>query len=189
LLYCQIVDYHSWLGVHVGSELLRPLIVVSALWFAFEVWTRRNVLGTKGIIDASTFTVLGCATLILSRFYAITIFHVVAYHVVFWGFYPLIKLWDLRDGPSTLRYIGLNVLALACVTTITPISNFPWHLDQQGLDKLMIFTSIMHIMISFGSSRAQPEWIWRIFLPRPIGRVAPIMVASADDRELVAASK
>jgi hypothetical protein len=44
-------------------------------------------------------------------------------------------------------------------------------------------------MISFGSSRAQPEWIWSIFLTGPIGPVAPVMVARADDRELAAASK
>jgi hypothetical protein len=167
LLYCQMARFHHWHGIHFGSEILLPLATLSGFWFGFELWKRRRYLGWRGICNASVFELLGVTAVVIGSQYPITIWQLIAYHFIAWGFYPLVKMWDRHRPSAAVKYVLLNVITLAGVTLITPAGGLPWHLNQTVVDQLTVFFAILHIMISFATSRAQPEWIWRIFQPLP----------------------
>ena len=108
---------------------------------------------------------LSVAAIAIGHFHSISVWHIVLYHITFWGLYPLYKMYDRANIQPAQRYVFLNVTLLVVAWLISPLSFLPWHMSEEFMRAQFIFTSFFHIMTSFALSRAQPEWIWRIFQP------------------------
>lgn len=151
----------------MNHTLLFIGVAVACVVFLAVLLRMGRALTVSQWVDCCIFEAVGLALLAVSFYYRINVFHVVLYHCVFWGVYPLQKL-ARQGGMEVGRYLGLNLITIFAGFLISPLSF--WHalrLSNAHWDAMFQLTTTAHIMMAFGISTAHPAWITRWFQGRP----------------------
>ncbi|HWB58508.1 MAG TPA: hypothetical protein VG733_03410 [Chthoniobacteraceae bacterium] len=147
-------------------------VAVACGVFLFALARVGKMLAPSQWVDCCVFEIVGIVLLAVSFYYRINVYHVVLYHCIFWGVYPLQKMARQKSG-ETGRYIGLNIAAVLIAFVFSPRSFVhPLRIPGVGWDALFRFASTTHILMSLGLSTAHPAWITRWFLGRQRQAVA-----------------
>lgn len=114
---------------------------------------------------------LGAAALTF-WFGPLTFDHVLIYHFLFWGMYPVQKL----SGQGRLApYLALNAGLLTLFALFTPLGPHWGELSLAQLNWATRIGAYFHILSSFALSRAHPAWI-RAWFFAPERNPAPLLL-------------
>jgi hypothetical protein len=138
---------------------------VSACVFAYQLLRMKNSLTRGQIIQAFVFEALGLALVILGHFHPIYVFSFIYYHIIFWILYPSWKMIEFRQFRPLSIFLTSNIVVCGLFMLISPFSRQPIHLNWSQWGMLFNGGALVHIIMSFGITTAQPGWITRIFHP------------------------
>jgi hypothetical protein len=164
--------YFAILGQGAATDVLiyspsvtTPWLAVGAVLFLAALIGIRSVLTPRLLLSACTLELLAVAAIVIGQHSKITIWHIVMYHITMWGLYPLYKMWKPGNLRPACNYVGLTVALLVVSWLTSSLSILPWHMTKVFMREQFFLLSLFHIMSSVFLSKAQPEWIWRIFQP------------------------
>jgi hypothetical protein len=149
----------------VNQQFLFGGLAVSYGVFFYNLHRLGRSMKTSALVDNCIFEIIGLFLIGASFFFGFILLHLVFYHVVFWGLYPIPKMWRQRTG-EIWRYVGMNAVLTLFFLLLSPLGFgglYGAHLiflRQFGL------WSFIHITASFALSNAHPNWITRWFDPR-----------------------
>jgi|GEM_PF-2482423 len=156
----------------INHMFLFASVAVTCVLFLVALTRVRQVVEPSRILDCVIFEVVGLALLAVSFYRPINVFHVVLYHCVFWGVYPLQKM--ARQGAGEVgRYLGQNAVSIGAAFLVSPLAFVAVHFSDANWDAFFRFSSWLHIMMAFGLSTAHPAWITRLFQAGPPAGSAP----------------
>jgi hypothetical protein len=165
LLYFATVRHYPELQF-MNHTLLFAGVAVACIVFLVVLLRVGKTLSASQVVDCCIFEVVGLALLAVSFYHRINVYHVVLYHCVFWGVYPLQKMAQQGAG-EVKRYVGFNIAAITAGFLISPLSFvYATRLSEMHWDAAFRMTSIVHIMMAFGLSTAHPAWITKWFQGR-----------------------
>jgi hypothetical protein len=181
VIYAKVLGLHQFGDVVVGDNLILSGLAISLTCFLFSLYKWYRLHGIIRTIDACCVEVIGLAALLISKQTSVSFLHIILYHVIFWALYPLVDMYRARNTSGALAYLKANVGAVTALILVGPLSVPWWHLSDSQLYQLFLLASFVHIASSYMLSRAQPEWIWKLFLPLPTAAptVVPPQVAVA----------
>ncbi len=177
LLYCQFVDLTQFCPIYISNQVMAGVTVVAIIWFVFNWLALVPIMVKKHLIDACSVELGGIVLLFLMGPGRITFYQVVLYHFALWAMYPLVGYWKTKSFNRVRSYIFVNVAVFSGAVLLSPQSPLPWHFSLDAWYKLFYAFSFFHIITSFGLSRAQPEWMCRLFLPasNTVATVPPVV--------------
>ena len=156
----------------MNHAFLFASVAVTCVLFLYALTRVRQVVEPSRILDCVVFEVVGLALLAVSFYRPINVFHVVLYHCVFWGVYPLQKM--ARQGAGEVwRYLGQNAVTMGAAFLVSPLAFMAVHFSDANWDAFFRVSSWLHIMTAFGLSTAHPAWITRLFQTAPRAGNAP----------------
>jgi hypothetical protein len=170
LLYFEISRVHKFFGFALNEAWMDKALLAALAWFGVNAIQLAARTGLRATVNTTMFEILGIAGWCISMVYPTSIWHVVAYHIVFWTYYPLERMARTRGAGGAARFVGLHAAVFAAVLSMHPILNLPWHLSKATMWQAMLYTTFLHIMLTFATSKAHPDWIVRIFQPRVAAR-------------------
>jgi hypothetical protein len=167
VLYMQILNTPQLMGWYWLEENMTPLIWLSTCVFIVCLLRVQRLIGWKRTFDACCFEAIAFVVLYSTRFVPVNFFSVVLYHFVFWAAYPLSNFMAQKNSGATRSYVLTNIAVMAALALVAPFSPLPWRIDADVWSQAFLIGSFLHITSSLAVSRAQPDWIWRLFLPIP----------------------
>jgi len=165
LLYCQFVSLMQFCPIYISNQVIAGVTVVAIIWFIFNWLALVPLMSKKYLIDACSGELGGIILVLLAGPGQITFYQVVLYHFALWAMYPLAGYWKTKSVDRIGSYLLVNVAVFSGAILLSPQSPLPWHFSLDAWYKLFYGFSFFHIITSFGLSRAQPEWLCRLFLP------------------------
>ncbi|MAB80828.1 MAG: hypothetical protein CMJ89_15880 [Planctomycetes bacterium] len=161
-VYFTIVRHHNHM-TWIADELLFAGLAASSLAYVYLLICEQPSI-TRALRTAS-FQLIGLAMVAVSFFADIEFLMIVLYHVVFWIFYPLMKI--SKAGASAItRYLVATFGITAIFLLISPLSALPFSLTAEAFNHQLVVWAFVHITLSLPLSTAHPEWIVRWFRPR-----------------------
>jgi hypothetical protein len=128
--------YFGWLAMLKGTEVWRDASY-ELVAVGFAVWSGLN--------------------------YSLILDHVLVYHFLFWGMYPMARL---RRQGRLLVYLGWTFGLFGLGLLFTPIGPHWGGLDDAGLSYVSRLTAFFHFFSSAALSRSHPAWVQRWFFAR-----------------------
>lgn len=177
LHHSQELDTFIWAGY-----------AVSACVFAYQLLRIKSSLTRGQIIQACVFEALGLALVILGRFHPIYVTSFIYYHIIFWILYPSWKMIEFKQIKPLAIFLSSNIVLCVLFMMVSPFGRQPIHLNFAQWGMLFSGGALVHIIMSFGMTTAQPGWITRIFHPgfsRKDDSASPLLVAAPVVREKV----
>ncbi len=150
---------------HLVTNFIWTGYAVSGCVFVYQLLRMKNSLSRQQILQAGIFETLGLALVILGRFHPISVVSFIYYHILFWILYPSYKMIQHRQIKPLTIFLASNIGLALLFMMISPFSRLPFHLNFTQWFMLFNGGALVHIIMSFGITTAQPAWITRIYHP------------------------
>lgn len=151
------LNYEPVLWVLLVSSAIVWLRALAPLWPSLNSAQR---------LDQVMLELILLALLPIAHFYPLSLVQVVCYHVVFWGFYPLLMLVGRQQLRPLMVYLALTIITIGGFLAISPVGISGWKVSPSLFYSQFIIWSWLHITLAFATSSAHPQWITRWFAPR-----------------------
>lgn len=165
-LYAVLLRYTPTLML-IDPNILFVGLGISYLAFFFFLFRLRNQLSREELINNSCMEILGLALIPLADYASLSIFHIAFYHFVSWCLIPL-QMIARQGKKSVFNYLGVTLLVTGGIFFLTPIGLDSLAFSKEFMGFQFVLWSFIHITISFGLSKAHPQWITKWFTPQEI---------------------
>lgn len=140
--------------------------VISACVYGYLLFSHRKFLTKEQMTNVCAFESLGVAFVVMGLIHPVNLANFIFYHVLFWIVYPSWKMISYKQTKPLMIFVSANIILTGLIVMVSPYSPLPVHCFTQ-FEFFQFFTwgALVHIVISLGTSAAQPAWITRLFHP------------------------
>lgn len=139
--------------------------VISACVYGYLFFRHRKFLTKDQITNVCAFESLGLAFVMMGLIHPVNLTNFIFYHVLFWVVYPSWKMVSYKQTKPLMVFLSANIILTGLVVLVAPYSPLPFHFTEWEFFQFFTWGALVHIVISLGTSAAQPAWITRIFHP------------------------
>lgn len=163
-IFMRLAAMEQFGPIPLNDDVVTAGMIISAGWFAGALWSMKSELRNFWFfaVVISSEVVSSIALSIQAGTLRNYFYQLILFHVVFWIFYPLTKQLGQRDFGGAGRYVAANIAALAFAFAISPLSPLAVHCSSFVWHQLFFLFSMVHIMMSFAASRANPMWVIKL---------------------------